>query len=69
MGGSGGGTGSYFSAHDAKALEEQARRRLEQSRLESAVNSLLQQELPDINGRDTELIKQPSASDRTGFRQ
>ena len=56
MGGSGGGTGSYFSAHDAKTLEEQARRRLEQSRLESAVNSLLQQELPDINGRDTELI-------------
>lgn len=56
MGGSGGGTGSYFSANDAKALEEQARRRLEQSRLESAVNSLLQQELPDINDRDTELI-------------
>ena len=56
MGGSGGGTGGYFSAHDAKALEERARRRLEQSRLESAVNSLLQQELPDINGRDTELI-------------
>lgn len=56
MGGSGGRTGSYFSSRDAQALEEQARRRLEQSRLDSAVNSLLQQELPDINDRDTELI-------------
>ena len=54
MGGSG-GTGSYFSARDARALEEQARRRLEQSRLDSSVNSLLQRELTDINDRDTEL--------------
>lgn len=58
MGGSGGGTGSYFSAGDARALEEQARRRLEQSRLDSTVNSLLQQELTDINDRDTDLINE-----------
>ena len=53
MGGSG-GTGSYFSAGDARELEEQARRRLEQSRLDSSVNSLLQRELTDINDRDTD---------------
>ena len=58
MGGSAGGTGSYFSAHDARALEEQARRRLEQSRFESSVNSLLQLELTDINDRDTDLTNE-----------
>ena len=58
MGGSGGGTGSYFSAGDAKALEEQALRRLEQSRLDSGVNSLLHQELTDINDRDTDLTNE-----------
>ena len=58
MGGSAGGTGSYFSAHDARALEEQARRRLEQSRFESSINSLLQLELTDINDRDTDLTNE-----------
>lgn len=57
MGGSG-GTGSYFSARDARELEEQARRRLEQSRLDSVVNSLLLQELTDINDRDTDLTNE-----------
>ena len=57
MGGSG-GTGSYFSANDARALEEQARRRLEQSRLDSSVNSMLQRELTDINDRDTDLTNE-----------
>ena len=57
MGGSG-GTGSYFSVGDAKALEQQARRRLEQSRLDAAVNSLLQHELTDINDRDTDLTNE-----------
>ena len=57
MGGSG-GTGSYFSANDARALEIQARRRLEQSRLDSAVNSMLQRELTDINDRDTDLTNE-----------
>ena len=56
--GGGGGTGSYFSARDAKALEEQARRRLEQSRLDSTVNSLLQHELTGINDRDTDLTNE-----------
>ena len=55
MGGSGGGTGSYFSAADARLLEEEARRRLEQSRVDSTVNSFLQRELTDINDRDIEL--------------
>ena len=57
MGGSG-GTGSYFSARDAKAIEVQARRRLEQSRLDSTVNSLLQHELTGINDRDTDLTNE-----------
>lgn len=57
MGGSG-GTGSYFSANDARALEEQARRRLEQSRLDSSVNSMLQRELTDLNDRDTDLTNE-----------
>ena len=42
----------------AKALEEQARKRLEQSRLDSTVNSLLQQEMTDINDRDTDLTNE-----------
>lgn len=54
MGGSTGGTGSYFSAGDARALQEQARRRLQQSRMDSEVNTLLQSELTDINDRDTD---------------
>ena len=58
MGGSGGRTGSYFSAGDAKALEEMALRRLEQSRLDSGVNSLLHQELTDINDRDIDLTNE-----------
>lgn len=57
MGGSS-GTGSYFSANDAKALEEQARKHLEQSRLDSTVNSFLQSELTEINDRDTDLINE-----------
>ena len=62
MGGSGGGTGGYFSANDAKVLEEQARQLLEQSRLDSTVNSLLQQELTVINDRDTELTNERLAA-------
>ena len=57
MGGSG-GTGSYFSAHDAKSLEEEARRRLENSRFESSVNSLLESESTDINDRDIDLTNE-----------
>ena len=55
MGGSGGGrTGGYLSAHDVEALQEEARQRLAQSRIDSNVNSLLQQTLTSINDRDTE---------------
>ena len=55
MGGSGGGrTGGYLTAHDLEVLREEARRRLLQSRVESEVNSLLQQTLTSINDRDTE---------------
>ena len=56
MGGSGGSTGSYFSANDAEVLEAQARQLLEESRFQTIVNSFLQQELTSINDRDTELI-------------
>lgn len=56
MGGSGGYTGGYFSPHDADVLAEQARQRLEQSRIDSEVNLLMQQELPDINDRNSDLI-------------
>ena len=55
MGGSGGGTGSYLSPHDAELLAREARQRLLQSRVDSAVNARLQSELPDINDRDADL--------------
>lgn len=55
MGGSGGG-GSYFSARDVEVLREGARRRLEQSRIDAEVNSLLQQELASVNDRDADKI-------------
>ena len=54
MGGSGGSTGGYLSAHDVEVLQEEARQRLAQSRIESEVNSLLQQKLTSINDRDIE---------------
>ena len=57
MGGSGGGrTGSYFSADDVAALQEEAQQRLSQSRIESDVNSVLQEMLTSINDRDIELV-------------
>ena len=54
MGGS--GTGSIFSQSDIESLQEEARERLEHSRIDSAVNSLLQQKLTSINDRDVGLI-------------
>lgn len=54
MGGSGGRTGSYFSANDAETLREEATRRLEQSRIDAEVNKLLQEELAELNDRDIE---------------
>ena len=54
MGGS--GTGGVFRADDIEALREEARRRLEESQNDSAVNSMLQQELTSINDRDVDLI-------------
>lgn len=54
MGGSGGRTGSYFSARDAETLREEATKRLEQSRIDAEVNQFLQEELADLNDRDVE---------------
>ena len=54
MGGS--GTGGVFGASDVMALQEEARQRLEDSRNDSAVNSMLQQELTSINDRDVNTI-------------
>ena len=56
MGGS--GTGGVFRESDMEALREEARRRLEESQNDSAVNSLLQQELTSINDRDVDLINE-----------
>lgn len=55
MGGSGGG-GSYMSANDIAILRAQAKERLDQSRIDSEVNSFLQQKLVNINARDVEGI-------------
>lgn len=57
MGGSGGG-GSYFRASDIEALREEAKRRLEQSRINAMVNSFLQQELVQINDRDCDKVNE-----------
>ena len=54
MGGS--GAGGIFRGSDIESLREEARRRLEESQIDSAVNSLLQQELTSINDRDAEVI-------------
>lgn len=54
MGGRGGG--SYLSARDLEALREEARRRLDQSRIDAEVNSFLQQELAGFNDRDVDAI-------------
>ena len=56
MGGS--GAGGFLRESDIEALREEARRRLEESQIDSAVNSLLQQELIVINDRDVELINE-----------
>ena len=54
MGGS--GSGGIIRESDIEFLREEARRRLQESQNDSAVNSLLQQELTSINDRDVELI-------------
>ena len=54
MGGS--GTGGIIKQSDIDSLQQEARQRLEESQNDSAVNSLLQQELTSINDRDVELI-------------
>ena len=56
MGGS--GTGGFIRDSDIEDLREEARRRLEESKVDSAVNSLLQQELTSINDRDVEVINE-----------
>lgn len=54
MGGS--GSGGVFSEGDIEVLREEARRRLRDSQHDTAVNSILLQELTSINDRDVELI-------------
>ena len=55
MGGSGGG--SYrLNPSELQQLREQAQERLERTRIDSEVNSLLQQELVTINNRDAEVV-------------
>ena len=53
MGGSGGG---YYTSRELERLREEARARLEQTRIDAEVNDLLQRELATINDRDTETI-------------
>jgi hypothetical protein len=55
VGGSGGGgSGSYFSAHDIEVLRVEARRRLQQSRVDAEINSYLQKQLARVNDRDVD---------------
>ena len=53
-----GGSGGVIRASDVEALREEARQRLQDSQNDSAVNSLLQQELTSINDRDVDNINE-----------
>ena len=53
MGGSGGG---YYTRRELDQLRNEARKRLEQTRIDADVNDLLQSELATINDRDAETI-------------
>lgn len=53
MGGSGGG---YYTSRELEQLLEEARTRLDQTRIDADVNDLLQSELATINDRDAETI-------------
>ena len=53
MGGSGGG---YYTSRELARLLDEARTRLDQTRIDANVNDLLQSELAAINDRDTETI-------------
>lgn len=48
--------GSYVTAHDLTVLREEARRRIEDSRADAEINSLLQDKLAAFNDRDAETI-------------
>jgi hypothetical protein len=50
------GGGSYFSARDIEVLRDQAKQRLEQSQIDSQVNSFLQEQLVTFNDRDVDKI-------------
>jgi hypothetical protein len=56
VGGSGGGGTYKMTAREVEKLQEQARERLQQEKLDSEINSLIQVELVDLNDRDHELI-------------
>jgi predicted nucleotidyltransferase len=56
MGGSGGGGRYRLTETEIEQLREEARDRLRRSRLDAEVNSLLQQELVQINDRDPDLV-------------
>lgn len=53
-----GGSGGVIGASDVEALREEARQRLQDGQNDSAVNSLLQQELTSINDRDADTINE-----------
>ena len=53
-----GGSGGVIRASDVEDLREEARQRLQDSQHDSAVNSMLQQELTLINDRDVDYINE-----------
>src|SRR5689334_6181119 len=56
MGGSGGGGNYRLNPSEMERLRDEARARLERSRLEADVNALLQHNLVEINDRDNGLV-------------
>jgi hypothetical protein len=58
MGGSGGGSGYRLTQRDVDQLRKEAQERLERSKVDTEVNSLLQAELARMNNRDTELANE-----------
>lgn len=56
MGGSGGGSNYRLTQRDVDELRREAQERLQRSKLDAEINSLLQRELARINDRDTNLV-------------
>ncbi|MDE2987115.1 MAG: CBASS oligonucleotide cyclase [Chloroflexota bacterium] len=54
----GGSSGDYLTVRDTEELTEEAQRAIEQSRLDTDINALLQRHLLAINDRDVEQVRE-----------